>query len=112
MSQNSTEYLYGVLARHIYYNEKTAFHFFLMTDEDGNTVGCAGKMQRLPIGISLRLTGKAEEDENGRKRFSFSRYEILDSDVEKETTLIENLKLEDVTRRIAKKFVNYFGKVL
>lgn len=112
MSQTNIEYLYGTLARNIYRNEKTAFRFFLMTDENGETVSCAGKIQHLPIGICLRLAGRAEEDVNGNKRFSFTNYEILDSCEEKEITLIENLRIEDLNRRIAKKFVSYFGKVL
>lgn len=106
--------LIGTIAKHVYCNEKTAYNFFLLTDENGRTIGCAGRIQRLPVGIPVMLKGCYEENKNDsdKLKFAFTNYEILDSDEEKEITFIENFKIENLTRSIAKGFVQYFGHVI
>ncbi len=101
----------GIMQNKVYRDEKTGYTgFWLQTEE--NSLFCTGKIQNIIKNTPLLLIGDYNIDTQGRKRFEFKTYQIMDSDREKEILFLLGLDIEGLSLNEAAEFVDYFGNII
>lgn len=100
--------IFGLFYKEVFRNEKNGYSgFFILTDE--GKIFCAGKIQKITEQLPLILTGQMLIDEKGRNRFEFTSYNFNDTDKSNEIAFLASMKIDGLTIKKAKEFVDYFN---
>lgn len=101
----------GIMQNKAYRDEKTGYTGFWMQTET-DLLFCAGKIQNVTRNTPLLLIGDYNTDAQGRNRFEFKTYQIMDSDREKEIMFLLGLDIDELSLNEAAEFVDYFGNII
>ena len=101
----------GVVDRITYESEKSGFRVLKVTDKSGRGVAVVGKMQSVPAGSRVRVTGQWESDPRHGEQFRADTVLVLDPDTREgiERYLGSGL-IPGIGPALAKRIVAQFGE--